>query len=370
MGDKLANFLIVLIMIIIVVLGAMYYVKNVGNYSYSLGGSINFNEEIEGNAITANANTVSSSTSEENRATIGSVGDSSNIYVNQSGYKYNNRQYYNSLSDYSKAIYDAIANNIENLKQGNYRIDIDYDFNGLLNSTNGSNDLEDYYLDAINAINLDIPHLFYIDFSKMSLRIEKTSTLFNTTYKLFIDSDKLPNYFAEGFNTNADVNTALNQIETAKNQAKVGVTGSDYFKVRKLHDFLIDSMEYNSGSSQKATIYGALVEKKGVCESYARTYKYILDELGIENILVVGDATNSNKQTEAHMWNYVKLNDKWYAVDVTWDDPVIIGGGTLSETTKHKYFLMRKPRILPKSHRETYNFSKWKNILTSKIINR
>lgn len=347
MGDKLANFLIVLIIIIIIVLGVMYYTKNIGNYNYSIGGSISYSEETGENAITTNANTVSSNL-EENRAVIGSVseGNSPNIYNGQSGYIYNNRHYYNSLSEYSKAIYDALEKNIDNLKTGNYKVDIDFDFSALLNTANGNKELEDNYNDAVNALNLDVPNLFYIDFSKMSLNIEKTSTLFNTTYKLFIDPGKLPNYFSDGFNTNDEINIAVNQITNAKKEAKVGVTGSDYFKARKLHDWIIDYMEYDSKSNQKATVYGALVEKRGVCESYARTYKYILDELGIENILVTGTATNSTGQTEDHMWNYIKLNDKWYAVDVTWDDPIIVGGGTLSESSKHKYFLMRKSRFL------------------------
>ena len=38
------------------------------------------------------------------------------------------------------------------------------------------------------------------------------------------------------------------------------------------------------------------------------------------------------------MWNYVQINDKWYAVDVTWDDPILIGKATLSDESRYKYF--------------------------------
>ena len=37
------------------------------------------------------------------------------------------------------------------------------------------------------------------------------------------------------------------------------------------------------------------------------------------------------------MWNYVKINDTWYLVDVTWDDPVIEGGSNLN-MYRYKYF--------------------------------
>lgn len=122
-------------------------------------------------------------------------------------------------------------------------------------------------------------------------------------------------------------------------------------------------MYYNSDSNQKATVYGALVEAKGVCEAYSRAYKYILDDLGIENILVTGTAVNSTGVSEEHMWNYVKVNGKWYAVDVTWDDPIVVGGGTLSEETKHKYFLVRKRSVFQKSYRKAFDFSKSEDYL-------
>ena len=58
------------------------------------------------------------------------------------------------------------------------------------------------------------------------------------------------------------------------------------------------------------------------------------------SILVTGTATNSSGATEDHMWNYVKLDGEWYAVDVTWDDPVIVGGGKITDSIKYRYFLV------------------------------
>ena len=56
-------------------------------------------------------------------------------------------------------------------------------------------------------------------------------------------------------------------------------------------------------------------------------------------VMVIGQATNSKGETENHAWNYVRINNSWYAVDSTWDDPVIIGNGTISNDIKYKYFL-------------------------------
>lgn len=347
MRDKLSNILIVLMVIIVIALGSMYYFKVVANPDYSLEKEITLGEEYENdnNSITANANTVEENT-EGNRVSIKSnvENNASSIYVNtnQIGYKYNNKYYYNGLDTYSKAIYDSILRELDNLKTGTHQIEIDYDFRVLLNSVNGQAELKNYYDDAVNALNLDVPNLFYINFDKMFLTIQEKTSMFSTTYRLYIDSGKYPNYFADNFSSQEQVEKALRQIDIIKKQVKANLQGSDYNKLKDLHDWIIEYMEYNLESTQRGTIYGALIEKKGVCEAYARTYKTILDELGIGNVLITGTGTNSNGETEAHMWNYVQLNDNWYAVDVTWDDPIIIGGGTVGQDVRYRYFLLRK----------------------------
>ncbi len=48
---------------------------------------------------------------------------------------------------------------------------------------------------------------------------------------------------------------------------------------------------------------------------------------------------NSANETENHAWNYVRLDRNWYAIDVTWDDPIIIGNGYISSLYYYKYYL-------------------------------
>jgi len=368
MGDKLSNVLIVFIMVVILGLGGMYYIKIVESHSYSMEDSTGFeegsrndvNQALENtNQVSDGTNTIDNNTEEKRIAINQNTKETeTSIYVdtNQAGYKYNNRYYYRNLDTYSKAIYDSIANNIDNLKKGNYVINIDYDFRVLLKSISGQKELKSYYDDAVNALNLDIPNLFYIDFSKMYLKIEEVSSIFSTKYKLYIDSDKNPNYYADGFSSQAEVEFAINQVEKAKDQIIRKLQGSDYSKLKAVHDWIIDNMEYDLKANKRASVYGGLIDKRGVCEAYARTYKYILDEIGIGNVLVTGTSTNSNGSTEDHMWNYVQLNGNWYAVDVTWDDPIIIGGGTISEETKHKYFLLGSKHLFT-NHTEKYTIS-------------
>ncbi len=103
--------------------------------------------------------------------------------------------------------------------------------------------------------------------------------------------------------------------------------GSDNFETTKnIHDFMIKHLDYDfssdKSSNDKFSMKGALLNKKAVCEGYARTFKYICDKYEIPCVLVVGSGNDPSKRTasERHMWNYVKLDGYWYAVDTTWDD--------------------------------------------------
>lgn len=88
------------------------------------------------------------------------------------------------------------------------------------------------------------------------------------------------------------------------------------------HDYIIDNCEYDYEAAESEKIednsssaYGALVEGKAICEGYARAFKLLCNELGIECVNIFGIGKDEN-----HMWNCVKIDGEWYQVDVTWDD--------------------------------------------------
>lgn len=62
--------------------------------------------------------------------------------------------------------------------------------------------------------------------------------------------------------------------------------------------------------------YGGLVNRSAVCLGYATSFQLLMDLLGIECVTVVGAGSHS---TADHAWNVVKVDGKWYCVDVTWD---------------------------------------------------
>ncbi|MCL1975042.1 MAG: hypothetical protein FWG61_02625 [Firmicutes bacterium] len=96
---------------------------------------------------------------------------------------------------------------------------------------------------------------------------------------------------------------------------------SEREKVKALHDYLILNTTYDSSFEEgweglphnPGTVF---IENRGVCDAYAAAFKIMLNAAGIECIVVPGEAYG-----EGHAWNQVKIDDKWYNIDVTWDDP-------------------------------------------------
>lgn len=269
------------------------------------------------------------------------------------------RYYYSQLDSYGKAIYDKLKDNKEQLKTGTYVFEFGTSFNTLLHSEKGEQTLSTAFQSAWNAFSYDECDLFYIDIKKMTL-INETRTLGGiTTYYVSIGPGNNKNYLQDSFQSTEKIEKAQNYINNIISQI-VKQTRNDQkiIRVKKVHDWMIDAMEYDESETNvnKYNIYGAIHDKKAVCEGYARSFRYIMEKVGVPCVLVPGIAENSQGKIEAHAWNYVQIEDKWYAVDVTWDDPVITGGGTITDNEKYKFFLKGSEEFF-KDHTQSGEFS-------------
>ena len=253
----------------------------------------------------------------------------------------NNKYFYNQLNDNAKLIYDEIEKNIENLKSGQYTIDLPSSVSDILKQDGGDEALNINFQSAWDAIGLDRVDLFFMDVSKVNMIVTKTTFVKSTSYKLAMKPRDSSGYLLDDIFNGSTVDSMVKEIENKRDEIVKTLVGSDYDKVLKAHDWLVDNVEYDTTLSDSYiyNLYGALVSRKAVCEGYAEAFKYLMDYAGVPCILVVGSATNSNGDTENHEWNYVKINEKWYAVDCTWDDPIITGNGKITNNIKYKYFL-------------------------------
>jgi len=133
------------------------------------------------------------------------------------------------------------------------------------------------------------------------------------------------NYKSEVAALDAVINDAMSSFETGM---------SDRDKAIVLHDYLVLKCEYvDAGSDNKYTAYGALVEGKAVCEGYACAYQLLCQKAGIPVCYVSSNYRN-------HDWNMVKLDGKWYQVDVTWDDPNTKSENEIYYFVRHLYMFL------------------------------
>ena len=273
--------------------------------------------------------------------------------------EYNNKYLYNQLNTDEKIIYEKLYDNKENLKTGTYVVNFGNMFYDILSQENGSDKLQDEYQTAIEAFTYDNPDVFFLDVTKMYINIETTQKVFSTKYNVYINNAKDPTYLLDGFTSKSQIDECESKIISVKNQILNKIDGkSDFEKMKYIHDYLVDTIEYDQTFAEKNiyNIYGALVSKTCVCEGYAKALQYLLNEAELENVIVTGTATNSDGKTENHAWNYVNINEKWYAIDATWDDPIIVGGGKLTNTIRYRYFL-KGSNTMNKNHYMSAKFT-------------
>ncbi len=268
-----------------------------------------------------------------------------------------NKYYYNQLEDSAKIFYEAFEKNKENMKTGTYQIELGDIFNDVLSQANGDKLLGEYYQTAVETYIYDNPEVFYLDVNKMYLNIEKITRGSRVTYNVFINNGDQANYLEDGYNEQI-IKARLAEIENVVAQIKTLAVGNTYEKIETVHDYIVENTSYDTTISMPDiyNVYGTLVRKSSVCEGYAKTFKLLMDELNIPCVIVIGTATNSSGETENHAWNYVQIGNSWYAVDSTWDDPVVVGGGEARPASKYKYFL-KGSTTMSKDHTPKMQFT-------------
>lgn len=105
--------------------------------------------------------------------------------------------------------------------------------------------------------------------------------------------------------------------------------------IKIIHDYIINNTKYDSDKSDRNIekynsniAYGPLLQGYGLCGGYTDAMAIFLDYYDIPNYKVI---------SENHIWNAVYLNNKWYHLDLTWDDPVMKDG---SNTLEYTFFLI------------------------------
>lgn len=100
-------------------------------------------------------------------------------------------------------------------------------------------------------------------------------------------------------------------------------------KIKTIHDYIINNTKYDKDRSdnniinyRSDTAYGALIEHYALCGGYTDSMMLFLEKFGVKSYRISSDN---------HIWNYVYLDNDWYNLDLTWDDPILEDGKDLLE---------------------------------------
>jgi transglutaminase superfamily protein len=115
----------------------------------------------------------------------------------------------------------------------------------------------------------------------------------------------------------------------------------------------IDSITINSADEYVAET--VLRNLSGVCEGYARLFKTLCDDAGIQSVLVTGYARGDINHiglqfSSNHYWNAVFVDSAWHLLDVTWASGYFTYYS--SEFIKHfdDYYFFTPPQLFIRDH--------------------
>ena len=178
---------------------------------------------------------------------------------------------------------------------------------------------------ALDAFTYDYPEVFWMRGSGYSYSISSKKQ--NGKYTGVISKFTMKPSLVDGYNTNItdNMNNFLKNADAAAVQIAADTNGKSlYEKVKAIHDYVCEKAVYDAQNNLRVHSAGPMFIGDGhvVCEGYAKTMLILCRKLGIDCACIGGFARNSSASSgEAHMWNYVKMdNDTWYLVDATWDD--------------------------------------------------
>lgn len=132
---------------------------------------------------------------------------------------------------------------------------------------------------------------------------------------------------------------------------------SDFEKLLAIHDYIAinniyDSELYEDSETEDAAalsgyrgfnLEGVFIDGKAVCDGITKAFMLMARIEGFECVRITG----KNSEGVGHAWNKVKLDGKWYNVDVTGDDSLTTISSKISseenvvvETLSHDKFLV------------------------------
>lgn len=93
----------------------------------------------------------------------------------------------------------------------------------------------------------------------------------------------------------------------------ISFNNTDYEKAKYVYELLALNTEYVKDAADSQNIISVFIKRQTVCQGYACAVQYLLEQLGIQSVIVSGTALG-----DAHAWNLIRLDGEYYYMDATW----------------------------------------------------
>lgn len=206
----------------------------------------------------------------------------------------------------------------------------DFTFYCMFGYDECANDFNEYIQNSANVEAINNYVHPYNAFNNISITI-------NNFNKIEIHIDKL--YTESEINY---INQKINQFISNN----ISYNMSDIDKIKAFHDYIINNTRYDSSydlytdkdnyPTHPYNAFGLLSEGKAICSGYSDVMAIYLNKIGIPNYKIASDE---------HVWNYVYVNNNWYHLDLTWDDPVTNNN---TNVLLYDFFLITPNELLTK----------------------
>ena len=238
--------------------------------------------------------------------------------------------YHDQLASSTKSLYDGLMSLLEDPTTNEHVVAVT-----LASAADQKQLADDFYL-AMFAIQYDHPEFFWM---YNGIETEIVAKVNPTGDKVYFFLEKpYKNYEKEMKAFNEAVDKFL---------ADIDMNAPDNEKALAIHDKLCALVSYDDDVAAKAgkgsdlahTAYGVFVANgsgdahKAVCDGYSLAYEYLLQQVGIEATVMVGEG-GTKDNSGPHAWSLVKLDGDWYEVDSTWDDAMTDWNDALDKAKK------------------------------------
>lgn len=147
------------------------------------------------------------------------------------------------------------------------------------------------------------------------------------------------------------MSTIKEMIPEGSTELEKVLTYYKYIQVLATYDYsgCVETEEHIKGNEiLTRSLLGTLLNGMTVCAGDALAFKYCMDYIGIDSKEVSGWAINSDGTVAGnHAWNQVKVDDKWYNIDLTFD-----------RKREQKKYCLKNDEEFGKSHRTSRKIEK------------